>query len=220
MDEDWISITEAAARLTRSGDVVTRSTLSRYLGKHSDALPTRKDGRSSLVNYIALRAHRKENIRIDLPSGVQPAEAIGNGAKLGEPEASSSGPKQAFAGTRVDGASRKALADAELKEMDLAERRKQLTPTAEVDRAGRDAIALMKSSFERAVEGEAASLSVRYGWDERAARLALKDFARIGLDAFHRELLNRLDRFSRTDAEPDDNTEAEIEAQGGPIADG
>ncbi|MCX2722601.1 hypothetical protein [Roseibium salinum] len=193
MDEDWISITEAAERLTKAGDVVTRSTLSRYLSKHGEALPTKRSGRETQVDYVRLRMHRSENIRIE-PAVPTPAPIVKEPAFAGN-----------LPGTKVNGAARKALADAELKELDLAQRRKQVTPTSEVDRAGRDAIALMNSSFERAVETEAASLSVKYGWDERTIRLALKKFVRTGLDVFHREILKSLDDFRRTaDAPPID----------------
>ncbi|WP_319568365.1 hypothetical protein [Cohaesibacter marisflavi] len=221
MDEDWISITDAAKRLTKAGDAVTRSTLSRYLDKHSDALPTKKDGRSNLVDYVVLRQHRKENIRIDVASASQAmpqGEGVPDAAAGAPPSGKSS---SNFQGSRVDGASRKAQAEAELKEMDLAERRAQLTPTGEVDRAGRDAVALMRSAFERSVEGEAAMLSVKYGWDERTVRLALKGFARVGLDAFHRVLLKRVDQLSRKPLDGDTEQEAEIEAEtkGGSIED-
>lgn len=189
MDEDWISITDAADRLTKAGDLVTRSTLSRYLDKHGDALPTKRVGRSNMVDYVRLRQHRQENVRL----AFQASAPISNSVR----HVSESRNASSFEGTKVNGAARKALADAELKEMDLAERRKLLTPTAEVDQAGRDAIALMRSAFERAVESEAATLSVRYGWDERVIRLALKGFARVGLDVFHREILKHLDNFQR-----------------------
>jgi hypothetical protein len=194
MNEDWISITEAAERLSKAGDVVTRSTLSRYLSKHTDALSTRKSGRETQVDYVQLRAHRAENIRIEnvsAPVSTSPAPSIAPTLPI------------KGTGTQNLGAARKAMADAELRELDLAQRRKQVTPTGEVDRAGRDAIALMNSAFERAVESEAASLSVKYGWDERTTRLALKKFARSGLDIFHREILQRLDDFKRTADAPE-----------------
>lgn len=187
MDGDWISITEAAARLSESGDAIDRSTLSRYLKQHAEALPLRRDGKANLVSFEALAAHRAENIRIR-PVPAASVRAPSPGAQ----------PKR-FAGTQSDGAARKAQADAELREMDLAVRRRQLTPVPEVDQAGRDAVALMQSAFDRAVESEAATLSLKYGWDERVARLALKGFARKGLDVFNREILERLDALRRAD---------------------
>ncbi|WP_412033116.1 hypothetical protein ACLIR7_05865 [Nitratireductor aquimarinus] len=186
---DWISITEAATRLTAAGDAVDRSTLSRYLKQHAEALPLRRSGKSNLVDYDALVAHRGENIRIrTVPVEPTAGERV---AKR---------PATRFAGSQSDGAARKAQADAELREMDVAERRKELTPTSEVDQAGRDAVALMQSAFERAIETEAATVSLKYGWDERTVRIALKGFARTGLDVFHREILGRLDALSRTGA--------------------
>ncbi len=181
MDEDWISITEAAARLTAAGDQIDRSTLSRYLKQHSEALALRAAGKSNLVDFVALQQHRGENIRIrSMPAEVRPRQS--------SPPAT---PR--FAGSQSEGAARKAQADAELREMDLAERRKHLTLVGEVDQAGREAVALMQSAFERAIDTEAASLSLKYGWDERTTRIALKGFTRRGLDVFHREVLERID---------------------------
>lgn len=187
MDEEWISITEAATRLTAGGDRVDRSTLSRYLKQHAEALPLKPDGKSNLVDFVALVEHRRENIRIRIaPSATiapQRPSSIGGGTR--------------FAGSQSDGAARKAQADAELREMDLAERRKELTPFAEVDQAGRDAVAMMMSAFERAVENEAQTLALKYGWEERIVRLALKNFSKAGLAAFNRSILEKLDAMRR-----------------------
>lgn len=193
MTEEWISITDAAARLSAVGDRIDRSTLSRYLKQHAEALPLKAVGKSNLVEFGALVAHRSENIRIRsevAPLFVQPP---GGSASAPKPSA----PPPRFKGTQSDGAARKAQAEAELKEMDLAERRGELTIVAEIDQGGRDAIALMQSAFERAIETEAAALSLKYGWDERMARLALKGFAREGLSVFNREILKRLDGMRR-----------------------
>lgn len=181
---EWISITDAAARLTEAGDPVDRSTLSRYLTQYSEALPTRREGRSNLVEFGALEAHRSDNIRLKrpVPPANRPPSPRGHIRQPGR-----------FAGTQSDGLARKVQADAEMREMDLAERRGELTPTAEVDQAGRDAVALMQAAFDRAVETEAATLSVRYGWEERVTRIALKGFAKRGLEIFNREIRERLD---------------------------
>ncbi|MER8427813.1 hypothetical protein [Mesorhizobium sp. M1403] len=189
---EWISITDAAARLSAAGDRIDRSTLSRYLKQHAQALPTREEGKSHLVEYGALVAHRGENIRLR----ALPVAAPGVGKQPAKPPSR-------FAGSQSDGFARKAQADAEMREMDLAKRRGELTPTAEVDKAGRDAIALMQSAFDRAIESEAASLSVKYGWDERVARIALKGFVRVGLDDFNREIRERLDQHERERASGD-----------------
>lgn len=177
-DEEWISITEAARRLCALGDQVERSTLSRYLDQHAEALPKRIEGKSSLVNILALQAHRQENIRIaPMPSESRSPPSGGS----------------RFPNSRADGAARKVNADAEIRELDLEERRKNLTPTAEVDQAGRDAVALMLGAYERAVESTAATASIKYGWEERTTRIVLKDFMRTGLEVFNRTILERLD---------------------------
>lgn len=201
MDEDWISITDAAARLTQAGDKVDRSTLSRYLKQHAEALPLKADGKSNLVDFTALIAHRGENIRIR--TGVAP---VASGAPTG-----SAYPGAArFKGTQSDGTARKAQAEAEMKEMDLAQRRGQLTVVSEVDQGGRDAIALMLSAFERAIETEATTLSMKYGWDERTVRIALKAFAKSGLSVFNEQILKRLDAMRRQAESGDINQFSEI----------
>lgn len=193
MDGEWLSITDAAARLTALGDRVDRSTLSRYLKQHAEALPKRPDGKTNLVEIGAVMAHRAENIRIRaMPSEIRPPAAARSGPHAEPPR---------FAGSQADGAARKAQADASLRELDLAKRLGQTTLVSEVDQAGREAVALMQSAFDRALDSEAATLSVKYGWDERTVRIALKGFARRGLDTFNREILKRIDEMADHDAE-------------------
>lgn len=188
-DCDWISISEAATRLSEMGDLVERSTLSRYIKQHGEAIEIREEGKARLIEFNALVAHRSENIRIRAtPSSPQP--------KVTQTPSSHS---SRFSGSQSDGAARKAQADAELREMDLAERRKTLTKVSEVDRAGRDAIALMQSAFDRALETEAANASVKYGFDERATRIVLKAFVRKGLDIFNQTILGRIDAMRQRD---------------------
>lgn len=198
MGEEWISITEAAARLTAAGDRVDRSTLSRYLKQHAEALPLKPDGKSNLVDFVALAAHRSENIRIRMPTP----------AATGSPRAPQT---SRFAGSQSDGVARKAQADAELREMDLAERRKELTVVAEVDQAGRDAVAMMQSAFERAIETEAQTLSLKYGWEERVVRVALKNFSKAGITVFNRLVLEKLDAMRRREDAGDPSPEYQAE---------
>ncbi len=126
MDGEWLSITEAAARLTAAGDPVDRSTLSRYLKQHSEALPLRSEGKSNLVDFGALARHRGENIRLraPVPAARQCLFPSSRGAAARSPR-----PRPVSS-----------RADAEMREMDLGLRRGQLVPTAEVDRAGREAV--------------------------------------------------------------------------------
>ena len=190
---EWVSITDAARRLSAAGDPIDRSTLSRYLKQHAESLPVRQEGKSKLVDFDAVKAHRAENIRIETRTETPSTRSPDEPAPL-------------------TGPARKALAEAEIKEMELARLRGHLVPVQEVDEGARDAIALMQSAFDRAIDGEAATLSVKYGWDERAVRLALKAFARTGTDVFHREMLKRLDGLGTRGAENPRDRAADPEA--------
>ncbi|MGM4919522.1 hypothetical protein [Tardiphaga sp. 813_E8_N1_3] len=185
-DDEWISITDAAARLSKAGDAIDRSSLSRYLKQHSEALPVQRQGKSNLVEFGALQMHRSENVRIR-SSAVAEDAAPGGTREQGT----------RFRGSQSEGTARKAQADALWREMDVAERIGTLTPVAEIDKGARDAFALMLSAFDRAIDTEAASASVKYGWDERIARLVLKNFIRKGTDVFHGEMLKQLDAIKR-----------------------
>ncbi|MFP9138709.1 hypothetical protein ACLI1C_16135 [Devosia sp. XGJD_8] len=184
MISEWISITEAAKRLNAAGDQVDRSTLSRYVSQHAEALPTRREGKSNLIDFAVLSQHRADNVRLqaqtlrlDVADPAAPAPAPGGGSNL----------------TQANAAARDREAVAQMRELDLAERLARVTIVTEVAEAGQTALVMMRNAFERAVEGEAAALSLKYGWDERVVRLALKNFANVGVDVFHRELLGRLD---------------------------
>jgi hypothetical protein len=183
MAEEWLSITDAAKRLSAAGDVIDRSTLSRYLRQHAEALPTRREGKSNLVEFGTLQRHRGENIRLVQARRVEPAPDL---ATAMPPDPGQGQP------TQVSAAARDKEAQAALRELDLARELKQVTPVREVAEAGQAAIVLMRNAFERAVEAEAQALAMKYGWDERQARLALKSFSNAGLDVFHRTILERL----------------------------
>lgn len=186
--DDWVSIAEATRRLNAAGDPLDRSTLSRYLKQHAEALPMRQDGKSYCVEFGALVAHRAANVRLGRSS-----------LPISMPSADRAVQPRHFTGSQSDGAARKAQADAAMREMDLADRRGELTLISEVDKAGRDAIALMQSALDRAIEIEAARAAVKHGWDERIVRVVLKSLARHGLDDFHQEMLKQLDAFARAE---------------------
>lgn len=187
MSEEWISITDAAKRLTAAGDLVDRSTLSRYVSQHAEALPTTREGKSNLIEFGTLAQHRAENIRLQQPRRpVEPPPAA----------APDAGPRPP---TQISAAARDKEAAAALRELELARELRQITSVREVADAAQTAIVRMRGAFERAVEGEAASLALRNGWDERKVRLALKTFAQSGLETFHREMLERIDAMQRAD---------------------
>ena len=181
--EEWISITDAAKRLSAAGDVVDRSTLSRYVSQHVEALPTKREGKSNLVEFATLAKHRSENIRLTRRP-VEPAPAARADVPAQQP-------------TQISAAARDKEASAALRELELARELRQITSVREVADAGQTALVLMRSAFERSVDTEAAALSLKHGWDERKVRLALKTFAQAGVAVFHAEMLKRLDALSR-----------------------
>lgn len=65
--DDLMSISDLAAALTKSGDEVERSTLSRYVAKHS--LARAKQGRSVLCSFAEVKAHRSQNYQRELMGG-------------------------------------------------------------------------------------------------------------------------------------------------------
>jgi hypothetical protein len=190
VDLKLISIADAARRLTEAGDSISRPGLSLYLTQHAEAGLFLEENGRRLVDFQRLVAHRAENVRLKL----RPRQGT---TSVSRPGAGS------FDRSQANGAARKALADAELKDLELAARRGEVTPTEEVRRTAHDAIALMRSAFERAVETEAARIGVSYGWDERKLRIVFKGVARRGIEEFNRAVLERLDAQARAEAAGD-----------------
>lgn len=172
-----VSITDAAKRLNALGDPVERSTLSRYVAQHAEALAPERIGKSTMVDLDALVAHRRENVRL-----VATALPHAGADRPALPRTQSA--------TQAEAAARKVTAEAGLREIDFAKARGEIVLVREVDRAVRDAVALMRSAFEREIEGHAATAALKYGWDERTVRVVLKQFARAGLDVFNRSAID------------------------------
>lgn len=168
-----VSITEAVKFLAERGDAADRSTLSRYVKQHAEALPTERKGKETLVDPEALHRHRQENIRL---KPVAPRKAVTRD------EAEPRGATQAHS------AARKVTAEAELKEIQLAREKGQLTPTAEVEAAALDAVTQMRAAFDLAVNAAADRLSAKFGGEARLYRPELKAMLRVGLDEFTRKM--------------------------------
>lgn len=189
--DDWISISDAALRLSDGGDIISRPALSRYLKQHAEALPLKPAGKSNLVEFGALVAHRGENIRIRaMPNELRPADARR--------------PVRRFEGSQADGNAVKAQFDGKIRALEYAKLVKDVVPVREVDNAARDALALMKAAFDRSYQNAAETLSGKYGWDERTVRVALKYFAGIGLGVFHKEIVKRIDELTKEPTDADD----------------
>lgn len=169
---DKVSLVDAVAYLAARGDAVERSTLSRYLKQHADAIEVAKSGRATLVDPEALFEHRRENIRLKdsrAPAGVQSAGQEQNR-------------------TQATSVARKAEADAQIKELQLAKELKLLTPTAEIEEIAREAVAQMRGAFDTALNQTSELIAARLGGDARAVRPILKGMVRAGLTEFSRAM--------------------------------
>jgi len=161
---DLVSVTEAAARLTAAGDKVERSTLSRYITKHADALQPQTRGRDTLIDFAKLKEHRGQNIRLA-------------DAKPHEVRAS-----------RSDEAAANLRAQRQMRELDIAERLKQVTPRQDVEMAAHSAVAALRTAFAGAIGDAAEAIAAACGTEPRLVRPHLGALERKALEAFVKEL--------------------------------
>lgn len=179
-----VNLNRALQLLAARGDPVKQSTLSRYVAKYADALKPEKRGREIIVDFEALAAHRAENINREAPA---PAPAASNAPKLHRGRAD-----EAAANIRVQ---------RQIRELELAERSKALTPTREVEEAALAAVSALKNAFALALNDTADVIANVVGVEPRLIRPHLRTFEKKGLDAFVRTLADH--GFAR-DPEPAD----------------
>lgn len=60
----WVTVAAAAAALTKAGDPIDASNVSRYLARHPD-VPSEKQGKFRYVDLAALSAHRNTSVFVD-----------------------------------------------------------------------------------------------------------------------------------------------------------
>lgn len=171
-----VTLRDAVERLAAIGDAVSKSTLSRYLKQHAEAIPVEREGRDLFLDFETLRRHRSENIRLSSPYQSAPPPRA---------SASASAPNR---GTQAEGAARKVAAEAEIKELQLNKEKGLLTPTAEVEEAAREAVTQMRAAFELAVNSTAEKVAARFGGEARLVRPLLKEMIRAGLEEFSRAM--------------------------------
>ena len=203
-----VSITEAAEILSKEGDKIDRSSLSRYCDAHG--LKRGKRGRSVVVDLDQVRAHRRANYTREVMSGrsLDAAQAqsegapeaalsptAGEGASL-PPQSPAVGVVQdvdqdeASADQTVlalDPARRKKTADAERAEIELAKIKGMIADAAEIEAGLADAVAAMRQTFGATAKVFAADAVVELGLGaDRARELAviLKRYARQGEGRF------------------------------------
>jgi hypothetical protein len=167
-----VTLKAAVEMLAARGDAVSKSALSRYLKQHAEALPVEREGRDLFLDFELLARHRAENIRL---ADVTPKALTRPGVR---PRSS----------TQAEGAARKVAAEAEIKEMQLAEAKGLLTPTAEVQEAAREAVTQMRAAFEMAVNTASEQIAARFGGEARLVRPLLKNMIRAGFEEFARAM--------------------------------
>ena len=168
-----VNLTRAAELLTESGDRVTRSTLSRYVKSHADALMPTIAGGQTFVDFEALAAHRRENIRLDLSEAKPPK------------------PAASLDSSRADEAAMNIRAQRLLRNLDIAERVKLVVPRVEVEDAARDAVSAMRNALALASSDTASAIATAIGCEDRLVRPHLRAFERRALENFIRNLTDR-----------------------------
>lgn len=170
---DLVSISELHRKLTADGVAINRSSLSRYITRYAEDLNPVVQGRDTLVSYAAVVRHRAENTNLD---SALPAR------------------RSSYEGPRRTGAAkaRREEADASLREIALAKARGELTPTAEVVEAAREAVSAMTQAFDLALADTAERISAETGRDARVIRPHLRKLKDAGLAAFRATLTKAL----------------------------
>lgn len=152
---DWCSLEDSRRRLAAIGDVVSHQTLSEYVRKHAEEIPHAPGrGRSGMrIDYAALARHRGENIVV----------------------------KDRAASTEADPArdarNRERAANASLREFELAHRRGELIPRADVVRAVAGAGVALNQVLQRTRHERAAALKASKDARECMALLIEQDTA-------------------------------------------
>ena len=162
-----VSVTRAVELLADLGDQVERSTLSRYIQKHADALTPQKQGRETVVDFETLAHHRRENVRLTLPDAP--------GAR-----------KLEKASNRSDEAAGNLRAQRRLRELELAEREQILTIRSEVEEGAHTAVSSLRNAFALALNDTAETIAALTRTEARLIRPHLRAFEKKGLDAFVR----------------------------------
>lgn len=166
-----VSLNRALELLGQRGDPVKQSSLSRYVAKYADALKPERKGREITVDFETLAEHRSQNIHRDASAPAVKLQTVNRG--------------------RADEAALNIRAQRQMREIELAERTKALTPIREVEEAARDAISALKNAFALALNDTADLIAGVVNAEPRIIRPHLRAFEKKGLDAFVRVLAER-----------------------------
>jgi hypothetical protein len=171
--ETRVNLARARELLAESGDLVGQSSLSRYVAKYADDIEPQRDGRELTVDFETLANHRAENIsRAATAPSSPPASTASTSVSKG----------------RAHEASLNIRAQRQIRELELASRLGELTPTREVRAAAAEAMAALRNAFALSLNDSAAALAQAFNLEPRLVRPFLKRFEKNGLDAFARAL--------------------------------
>jgi hypothetical protein len=168
-----VNLRRAREMLAESGDVVDQSTLSRYVTKYADVLDPQRDGRETTVDFETLAKHRAENI---------------SRASSAAPSSSPSTTSTSVSKGRAHEASLNIRAQRQIRELELASRLGELTPTREVRAAAAEAMSALRNSFALTLNDTASAIANAFNLEPRLIRPYLKAHEKNGLEAFARAL--------------------------------
>jgi len=175
-----VNLRRALELLRQRGDLVGQSSLSRYVEKYADAIEPDRKGREVFVSFDTLAQHRATNINMGCrPEARRSAPAAEFAAPIARPRG------------RADEAALNIRAQRQIRELEIAERIGELTPTREVRAAAVEALSALRSAFALSLNDSAAALASAFNLEPRLVRPHLKTFERIGLDAFARSLAEK-----------------------------
>lgn len=172
-----VSLTRAAELLTAAGDKVERSTLSRYVAQHADALSPGKRGRETVVDFETLKKHRQENVRLDLAAPGPPAGAA--------PPLPST-PLQQSAQDRSGEAAANLRVQRQLRQIELGKELGLLILKSEAEDAASSAVSALRSAFALALNETADTIAAVTRSEARLIRPHLRSFEKKGLEQFIR----------------------------------
>jgi hypothetical protein len=172
--EGRVNLARARELLSEQGDLVGQSSLSRYVGKYADDLHPERDGRELTVDFETLALHRRENINHAAPAAPSssPASTASTSISKG----------------RAHEASLNIRAQRQIRELELASRLGELTPTREVQRAAAEAMSALRNAFALTLNDTASAIANAFNLEPRLIRPYLKAHEKNGLEAFARAL--------------------------------
>lgn len=136
--QGWVTVADAAAALTKAGDEIDPSNVSRYLQAHPE-VPSKKFGKYRYVDPVALKAHRDTNVMVTEKRGARGLSVAASAPQLSPVKAELPLVAAIEDPTEVDQGSPLNAANLQLKqlqirnqEIDLAEKEGKLVPATEV----------------------------------------------------------------------------------------